>query len=285
MTLLNGERMELVTTITGQQPVSLANIDPGDTAGIQEADANEKLWELHQELRELHDLMMAAETHGLLIVLQGMDAAGKDVTIENVFSAFNPQAVRVKAFKKPAGEEAKHHFLWRADAATPMYGETVIFDRSYYEQVIQPRIEGGLSEDGMRLREEHITAFERILSESGIILVKVFLHVGKDEQKTRLEERQNDVDMAWKISGSDWSDRERWDDYMRAYEATFTACATQENPWHIVPANNRWFHNLLVAQLLADRLRPFEARWQDARRARGEENQREAEAARRTSET
>lgn len=272
--------MESIVTITGTEQISLADIDTSPTSGLTEQEADSELEALQKELRELHDLMMAAESHAFLVLLQGMDAAGKDVTIENIVTAMNPQAVRVKGFKEPAGDEAKHHFLWRADAALPMYGEAVFFDRSYYEQAIRPQVNGDLSEDVIRMREAHINAFERILTESGTIIVKFFLHVGKDAQQQRLEERQNDIGTAWKVSGSDWSDREHWDDFMAAYDKTLSACATEDNPWHIVPADITSFHNAAVAHLIVKTLRPFREQWEQKRRENGEENRKEADEAR-----
>ena len=273
--------MDAVIRITGERHVTLAESDSSATGGITEQAANTQLRSIQSELRELHDLMMAAETHALLVILQGMDAAGKDVAIENVFGEMNPQAFRVKGFKSPAGEEAKHHFLWRADAALPMFGEAVVFDRSYYEQAIRPRVEGELPESGIGKRHEHINAFERILDESGTIIVKVFLNIGRDVQEQRLEERQNDIRSAWKISGSDWEDRAQWDEFMRAYETTLNACASPEIPWYLVPADHQWFHNVAIGQLLLDRLRAFSEQWEETRRKTGKQNQQEAEAARR----
>ena len=273
--------MDAITRITGAHHVSLGSNDSSSIGGITEQEADTQLESICGELRELHELMMAAETHALLVILQGMDASGKDVTIENVFREMNPQAFRVKGFKSPAGEEAKHHFLWRADAALPMFGEAVIFDRSYYEQAIRPRVEGELPEADIRKRHEHINAFERILAESGTIIVKIFLNVGKDVQEERLEERQNDIRKAWKISGSDWEDRAQWDEFMQAYETTLNACASPDIPWYLVPADHQWFHNVTVGRILLDHLRPFRDKWEDARRKTGEQNQKEAKATRR----
>lgn len=267
-------------TATGKRPVSLADIDPGDTGGMTEAEADRRLPALQAELRELHDLMMAAETHALLAILQGMDASGKDVTIENVHAAFNPQAARVKAFKPPVGKETKHHFLWRADLATPMSGEVVTFDRSYYEQVMPQGLEGEVSGDRLQRRFGHINAFEQLLADEGTIVVKVFLHVSKETQAQRLEERQEDITAAWKISGDDWSKRRAWDTYMAAYETVINACARPDAPWYIVPADHRWHLNVAVAQLLVDRLRPYREAWERTRREVGKANQQEAETAR-----
>lgn len=272
-------------TVTGERPVSLVDIDPGATSSLTEAEADRRLAALQGELRELHDLMMAAESHAVLLILQGMDASGKDVTIENVHAAFNPQAARVKAFKAPVGDEAKHHFLWRADLLTPMFGEVVTFDRSYYEQAMPEDLQGDVSGEALEGRFGHINAFERLLTDEGPIVVKVFLHVGKEVQAKRLEERQGDIAAAWKISGADWAKRQQSDAYMAAYDTILNSCATPDAPWYVVPANHRWFHNAAIAQLLVDRLQPYRADWERARQEVGEANRREAEAAREGGDT
>ena len=273
--------MDLATiTITGEHHISLAEIDPDAPGSLTQQEADQRLETLRAELRELHDLMLAAETHALLIILQGMDAAGKDVTIENVHAAFNPQASRVKAFKKPAGEETNHHFLWRADLATPAFGEVVTFDRSYYEQAMPDTLEGDVSGDQLERRYAHINAFERLLVDEGTIIVKIFLHVDQEAQAQRLEERQDDVAMGWKLSEDDWLKRQDWDAYMAAYEAILTTCATPEAPWSVVPANQHWYHNVAVAHLLVERLRPYRDEWECTRNQIGRANQQEAEDAR-----
>lgn len=265
------------TTVTGERHIGLADVDPSGTGGLAEQEADERFGQLQDELRELHDLMMAAETHGLLIILQGMDAAGKDVTIENAAASFNPQAFRVKSFSKPSKEEARHHSLWRADVATPMVGEVVVFDRSYYEQAMPEELQGKVS--GER-RFEHIKAYERLLEDEGIIVIKVFLHIGKAAQEQRLEERQNDLQLAWKISASDWRKHQQWDDFISAYEEMLNATATPQIPWHVVPAEHRWYHNPAVSEIIAGRLRQHREQWEKARREVGRQKRQEAQEAR-----
>lgn len=269
-----------ITTITGQSHVSLAEIDPSSTGALDEHQADTRLAELESELRDLHETMMAAESHALLMILEGMDAAGKDVTIENVHAAFNPQAARVKAFKAPTGDEEKHHFLWRVNPALPKFGEVVTFDRSYHEQALPKDLEGDVDGEARQRRFEHINAFERMLQDEGTIVVKIFLHIGKDAQAERLEERQQDIGQAWKLSADDWEKREQWDMYMQAYEEMMNVCATPEIPWYVVPAEERWYHNAVIAEILAERLRPFRTEWEAARERIGKENQEAAEQAR-----
>lgn len=267
------------TTIRGDQHVSLREIDPGKTGSLTEQQADAQLKEIRQELRELHDLMMAAGSQALLLILEGMDASGKDVTIENVHAAFNPQMARVTSFSKPKGEEAQHHFLWRMDVATPAFGEVTTFDRSPYEQALPEELEGEVSGEERKRRLEHINAFERLLTDEGTIVIKVFLHVGKETQAKRLEERQNDIQMAWKISEDDWIKRDQWDTYMAAFEELMNSCATPDTPWYIVPADHRWYHNAVIAQILVERLRPFREAWEAKRRQIGKQNQKKAREA------
>ena len=274
--------MTHATQVTGEKRMRLTDVDSGAAGRLSEDQANERREELTSELRELQELMYAAELNAVLVVLQGMDAAGKDVTIANVFDATNPQSCRVKAFKPRTDEEAAHDFLWRAHASMPKLGELVILDRSYYEQVVGDRVTGEAAEDVVRRRYEHVTAFERLLAGDGkTIVLKFFLHVSADEQGKRLEERQTNPDTAWKISANDWKARDAWDEYMTAYEDVINACATEEAPWYVVPADHQWFSNLTVAEVMIDRLRPFRANWQEGRDRRGKEERAEAEQAQR----
>lgn len=273
--------MPYATILTGDRPVRLAEVDTAAAGGLSETEANARLEPLTAELRELQELVYAAETHAVLVVLQGMDAAGKDVTIANVFAAANPQSCRVGAVKPRTPEEEAHDFLWRAHAPMPGRGELVILDRSYYEQVVADRVLGEVAPDALRRRFDHVNAFERLLADDGkTIVLKVFLHVGHAEQGRRLEAREADPETAWKISANDWKARAAWDDYMAAYEDALNATATRDAPWYVVPADRQWFHNLAVADAFVERLRPFREAWLAARQARGEKKRREARASR-----
>jgi PPK2 family polyphosphate:nucleotide phosphotransferase len=271
--------MAHATLIDGSRHVSLREIDPADDGGLTEREANARLEPLSAELLELQELLYAAETHGVLVILQGMDAAGKDVTIRNVFAAATPEAIRVRHFKPMSDEEQKHDFLWRAHVATPARGELVIFDRSYYEQLVLPEIEHETTPEQTAERAEDVRAFESILRHSGVIVVKFFLHIGSAEQERRLVERMEQPDVAWKISGRDWKARESWDDYMAAYAKTMNATATPDAPWYLVPADHQWFHNLVVAETLVERLRPYRDGWVAARDERGRKKAAEAREA------
>ncbi|MFL5680980.1 MAG: PPK2 family polyphosphate kinase [Chloroflexota bacterium] len=268
--------MSHATVIDGSRHVSLERLDPADELGMTESAATAALEPVAAELLELQELLYAAETHGVLVILQGMDAAGKDVTIRNVFAAATPEAIRVRHFKPMTDEEEKHDFLWRAHGATPARGEIVIFDRSYYEQLVLPEVEGESTPAKTAERAEDVRAFETILRHGGVIVVKFFLHIGNDEQERRLVERMERPDSAWKISARDWTAREAWDRYMAAYEDTMNSTATPESPWYLVPANRQWVHNLVVAETLVERLRPHRDEWIEAREARGAKKAAEA---------
>jgi PPK2 family polyphosphate:nucleotide phosphotransferase len=272
------------TRVEGRRSFRLAGIDPSEDGGLDESEAEQRLAQLTAELRELQELMFAAETNGILVILQGMDASGKDVTIGNVFAAADPASCRVAAFKERTSEEKAHHFLWRADQLTPGHGELAIFDRSYYEQVLLPRVHGDLAEADIHRRFANINDFERLLHEHGIIVVKIFLHVSEEEQGRRLEEREANLETAWKISPRDWRERQFWDAYMAAYEATINACTSPHAPWYVTPADHPWFHNLAVAEALVERLRPYRECWIEARNRRGEEQRVEAKRARKSTE-
>jgi PPK2 family polyphosphate:nucleotide phosphotransferase len=268
----------LVTKVDGSERVALATVDPGADGGLTEEEARARIDALSRELRELQELIFAAERNGLLVILQGMDAAGKDVTIQHVFVLASPESVRVKHFSKMSDEEEKHHFLWRADAEVPGRGEIVIFDRSYYEQLILPLVEGEEDDpEAVAGRVEDVRAFERILAHAGTIVVKFFLHVSNERQEERLRERMEQEETAYKISPNDWTARRRWDAYMRAYEETLNATATEETPWYIVPADHEWAHDLGVAETLVERLREHRDDWVATRRERGERKRAEAE--------
>ncbi len=266
--------MAYATTIDGSRHVALDEVNPGDDGGLSEAQAGERLEPMARELLELQELIYAAETEGVLVILQGMDAAGKDVTIRHVFMSANPESIRVKHFSKMTEEEEQHHFLWRAHAETPGRGELVIFDRSYYEQAVMPQVEAAADgeetdDDDVEARFEDIRAFERILRRGGLLVFKFFLHVSNEEQERRLIERMENIETAWKISARDWTARRSWDAYMAAYERTMNATATPDEPWYVVPADHQWFHNLVVLQTLVERLRPYRDAWIEARSQRG----------------
>ena len=198
--------------------------------------------------------MYAQGSHRVLVVLQAMDAGGKDGTIRVVFDGVNPQGVRVASFKKPSEVELAHDYLWRCHAEVPASGELVIFNRSHYEDVLVVRVHEFVPEARWRRRYQHIRNFEELLTDEGTTIVKVFLHISKDEQATRLQERIDDPTKRWKFAKADLAERARWDDYQKAFEEALSETSTKAAPWYVVPADRNWFRNLVVAEILVETL-------------------------------
>jgi PPK2 family polyphosphate:nucleotide phosphotransferase len=224
-------------------------------------EGEERLAELAAEMFNLQEMLYAAGTHALLVVLQGRDTSGKDGTLKAIAGAMNPVGVRVASFKVPTATELAHDFLWRVHAQTPGKGEAVFFNRSHYEDVLVVRVHKLAPEATWKARYDHINAFERLLTDSNVILLKFFLHISKGEQEERLRDREKDAEKAWKLSAGDWEERKRWDDYTRAYEDALARCAAPEAPWFVVPADKKWFRNVAVAEVVAGALRAHKAEW------------------------
>jgi PPK2 family polyphosphate:nucleotide phosphotransferase len=237
------------------QKVRLAKIDPDSTDGVKnKAEAEGHLKKNIARLAQLQYLLYAEKKRAVLIVFQAMDAGGKDGTIRHVMSGLNPQGCRVTPFKAPAGEEREHDFLWRVHKATPAFGEIGIFNRSHYEDVLVVRVQNLAPKAVWSERYKHLNAFERLLDDCGVKVVKFFLHISREEQQARLQERLQDREKHWKVSAADFEDRKRWDDYMAAYEEAFQRCSTSWAPWYIIPANKKWYRNLAVSQIIAEAL-------------------------------
>jgi PPK2 family polyphosphate:nucleotide phosphotransferase len=199
-------------------------------------------------LRELQHLLYAGKRYSLLIVLQGLDASGKDGTIRHVMSAVNPQGCDVTPFKAPTPVELSHDFLWRIHAAAPSLGNIGIFNRSQYEDVLIVRVHRLVEKAVWAKRYREVNDFERMLTSNGVSILKFFLHIGKDEQKKRFLARIHDSSRNWKLSLPDFEERHHWDDYTAAYEDVLRKCSTPWAPWHVIPADRKWFQNYLVAQ-------------------------------------
>jgi PPK2 family polyphosphate:nucleotide phosphotransferase len=272
--------MSLVHTVDPGDKVRLSHIDPGDTHGVSHADALARCVELESRLTRLQETLYAAGENSVLIVLQGLDTAGKDGTINHVMAHFNPAACRVESFKAPNPVELAHDFLWRVHRVTPQKGFISIFNRSHYEDVLIARVHKLVPKKVWERRYQHINDFEELLADSGTIIMKFFLYVSKDEQRARLEARQQDKMKAWKLSPTDWAEHALYKDYVQAYEDALEECSTKHAPWHVVPADHKWFRNLAVAQLLVDTLEPDVARWEKEVIQRGRENLRVILAAR-----
>lgn len=237
------------------QKIALSKFDPENTLGLEKGSHTKALLaKTLQRLDDLQYLLYAERKHALLVVLQAMDAGGKDGTIRHVMSGMNPQGCRVTSFKPPTNEEANHDFLWRIHLAVPEKGDIGIFNRSHYEDVLVVRVHKLVPDVVWSRRYEQINVFESLLAENRVKIVKFFLHISKDEQKKRFQERIDDPDKRWKISPADFKEREYWDDYTRAYEDAIARCNTSEAPWYIIPANKKWFRNFAVSHILVETL-------------------------------
>lgn len=255
--------MALLHKLTGNKKFKLTSIDPDSDGGLERTEAEQQTDALCQELDELQELLYAAQTTPVLVVLQGMDTSGKDGTISQVMRYMNPQSCRVASFKAPTPLELAHDFLWRVHSETPGKGTITIFNRSHYEDVLVVRVHNLVSKELLERRYDHINAFEQLLADSGTVIVKFMLHIDKDEQKKRLLDREKDPTKAWKLSPADWHERELWDEYQEAFEIALNRCAAPHAPWYVVPANHKWYRNLAIAETLVETLRPFRKQWED----------------------
>ncbi len=235
----------------------LSDWNPEDTSGCPggKDKAEKELEELRDQLRKLQQLLYAEHKHRILIVLQGMDTCGKDSTIRMVFQYVNPQGVRVAQFGVPTQVETDHDFLWRIHHHTPSRGEIVIFNRSHYEDVLTVRVHNTVPENIWQKRYGHINEFERLLTDEGTTVLKFFLHISKDEQKKRLEERLKDPTKQWKFKENDVKERKLWGSYMKAYSQVVAETSTPWAPWHIIPANTKWYRNWIIANVIVNSLK------------------------------
>ncbi len=239
--------------------VRLDKIAPDDTGdykktGQGRAKARAITAQLTGRLGELQERLYANGDRSVLIVLQGMDTSGKDGTIKSVMSGVNPQGCRVATFKTPSSQERARDFLWRVHHEVPPKGHIGIFNRSHYEDVLITRVHGWVSHKVAKQRFTQIKAFEDLLYENGTVVLKFFLHISKDEQKERLEARIRDPEKRWKFDEGDVEERKMWNEYMRAFEDVLSATSTEHAPWYVVPANRKWYRNLVVASTIVDAL-------------------------------
>ena len=248
------EIIKKLMVIEGKK-INLQRLSPDYNFSIDEEKAEYVLKQnLKKRMSELQYRLYAERKNGLLIVFQGIDTSGKDSTIRHVISAFNPQSCTVKAFKEPTTEDLSHDFLWRIHKRAPSRGEIVVFNRSHYEDIIQPRVHKTIHKSIWSQRYEHINAFEKCLSDNSIKIIKFFLHISKEEQRKRLEERMNDPSKQWKASESDITERKFWNNYTVTYQDIINRCSNLWAPWYIIPANKKWFRNLVVALVIVDTL-------------------------------
>ena len=266
------DHMAYAHKVSPGEKVHLPDISPESTHGVSRSEGDQALQTLNARLTDLQEMHYAAGEGGILIVLQGLDTAGKDGTIKDVLARFNPAGTRVVPFKEPNAVELAHDFLWRAHRVTPPTGSIAVFNRSYYEDVLVVRVHKLVPQKVWERRYEQINHFEALLADSGTIVLKFFLYISKQEQRERLLAREHDTEKAWKLSTTDWSEHDLYDAYVEAYQDALTRCSTERAPWHIVPANHKWFRNLAVAQTIADTLEPYARAWRKDLERRGREN-------------
>jgi len=235
--------------------VDLSKIHTGAPDDESKGDAKETTAGLLADLEELQYLLWADGNQKVLVVIQATDTGGKDGTIRKVFGACNPQGVRVASFKAPTPDELAHDYLWRVHAQTPASGELVLFNRSHYEDVLVVRVHGLVPEERWRKRYDHIVDFERMLVDEGTTIVKLYLHISKDEQRERLQARLDDPTKNWKFAEGDLAERKRWDDYQAAFAEMLTRTSRSDAPWYVVPADNKWYRDLVVAEIMVQTLR------------------------------
>ncbi|MGH8958685.1 MAG: polyphosphate kinase 2 family protein [Acidimicrobiia bacterium] len=242
-------------------------VKAGEAAGLASRDAADQglfdgdkkagkaaLAKLNERLEELQELFYADNRHRLLVVLQATDTGGKDGTISSVFDGVNPLGVKVASFKKPTETELAHDYLWRVHPHVPSNGEMVIFNRSHYEDLLVVRVHNLVPEERWRRRYQQIVDFERLLTEEGTTIVKFFLHISKEEQRERLQARLDDPDKHWKFSLGDLDERKLWDKYQEAFEEAISRTSTDSGPWYVIPANRKWYRNIVVATVLIQTL-------------------------------
>ncbi|NOU98625.1 PPK2 family polyphosphate kinase [Paenibacillus planticolens] len=234
-----------------EEEIGLGRFDPNDTGGFKNKEEIQDAFErMERKLRELQDKLFASKTNGVLILFQGMDCSGKDGVIKKVLSNLNPQGFRAESFKKPTPEESSHDFLWRTHKVVPAKGYITAFNRSYYEDVLITRVHGMIQDDEAAVRLDHIRHFEKLLTDSGVQLIKIFLHISPEFQLDKIRERLDNSEKLWKFDPSDLEERRYWDQYVTAYEDVFRHTATKHCPWYVVPANERWFRDFLVLRII-----------------------------------
>jgi PPK2 family polyphosphate:nucleotide phosphotransferase len=259
---INMETMDRYRVELGSR-VDLSERDPNDKSAFpgRKKEGRKQLLALNRRLEELQELLYAEHTHKVLIVLQAMDSGGKDGTIRHVFEGVNPQGVRVAGFKVPTPEELAHDYLWRVHKQVPGKGEIVIFNRSHYEDVLVVRVHSLVGQEVWSKRYDHINDFERMLADEGTTILKFFLHIDLDEQRERFQARLDEPHKRWKFNPGDLDERKLWPQYMGAYEDAIAKTSTDWAPWYIVPANRKWYRNLVVGTVITETLDGLDMRY------------------------
>ena len=243
--------------------VKLSKRGPNDRSAFDgdKGEGQARREKLRQRLEELQEVLYAEHKHKVLIIIQAMDTGGKDGAIRTVFDGVNPQGVKVASFKAPTSAELDHDFLWRIHPHAPGKGEIVIFNRSHYEDVLIVRVHALAPEAVWRKRYDHINDFERMLADEGATILKFYLHIDKDEQKERLQERLDNPKKRWKFNIADLEERKLWSQYMKAYEEMLSKTSTKWAPWYIVPANRNWYRDLVISEIIVETLEGLEMQY------------------------
>ena len=250
--------------VTPDAFAGLAEISPEPTLDLEKGALKTANKALNKEIERQQELMWAEQKHRLLVVLQAIDTGGKDGTIRNVFDGVNPLGVKVASFKKPSAEEMRRDYLWRVHQHVPADGEITIFNRSHYEDVLVVKVHGYADPPTIEKRYDHINAFEKLLVDEGTTVIKIFLHISKDEQRQRLQDRLDEPDKIWKFSSADLEERKHWDAYQAVFNEMLQRTSTPWAPWYVIPANQKKFRNLVLSQILVETLRNFNMQWPSA---------------------
>ena len=250
--------------VTPGSTVDLSSWKTDENEGLNKSIGQKVTKGLNQRLETAQELLWAEDKHKVLLVLQATDTGGKDGTIRHVFDGVNPQGVRVASFKKPSDNELAYDYLWRVHKHVPSTGEMVIFNRSHYEDVLVVRVHGWVDEDRIEKRMHHIREFERLLADEGTTIAKFYLHISKDEQKERLQSRLDEPEKNWKFSSSDLAEREHWDSYQKAFADMLGKTSTEYAPWYVIPADRKWFRNLLISRIVVDAFEGLDMKFPEA---------------------
>lgn len=234
--------------------LNFSSFDPGNTFGRSQKELDNELPKLKSIMSKLQYKLYIENEKSLLIVLQGMDASGKDGTIRHVISAFNPVSCSVESFKKPTTEELAHDFLWRIHKVVPRRGFVGVFNRSHYEDVVEARVQKLVPKIVWSQRYDQINQFEIMLAKNKVKILKFFLHISKQEQKERLIDRLSDPEKRWKVNKEDYEKRKKWAQYMTAYANAIFHCSVREAPWYVIPANKKWFRNWVISKIIVNTL-------------------------------
>lgn len=261
--------MNIVTSLRfdGRGKFRLSDLDAADTHAVSRDHAKKAIAAHVKRLSELHDLLYAEHKRSLLVVLQGMDASGKDGTIRHVMSGVNPQGCMITSFKTPTAQELDHDFLWRVHAAVPPRGAIGIFNRSYYEDVLIARVHRIVPREIWKSRYSQINDFEKMLTDNNVTILKFFLHMSSKEQEKRFEERLADPRKNWKVSAADFQERKSWGEYQSAYEDAIAKCSAEHAPWYVIPSDHKWFRNFAVGEVIVRALEGFNMRYPKLTRA------------------